>query len=852
MSTTVTISQNVTSVSVSGDTTTVDVSPRVTTVEVAELSIGQSTSAGSISVTPNDDISSTNVQAAIETLAARNEITSDERSKLEDIEAEADVTDTENVVGALTAGTNISIDSDGTVNANVLGALTAGTNISIGDDGTISASSVSLTDVYTAANESEHLSLDPAPDQGDVVIRSDENKTYIHNGGTAGTMADYTELASNTNGVQSINDATGVVTFGKSNLSDYSANEFIDWTVSQESVSLDIHADNYINTTYTAGTGISISEANVISATGGGGGGTSFTASGNLVLSDSNVLDTVSTPVFDEVRFKDNTGLFNGVLLKAFPNEDQAFDVGEGLGIYFDDPNSNQFSLIGAITETTFQIAGEFNCQTELKVGGGRAILPVSSITTDDKRNSYNVADDFTSGSYLSPFMQVNPDYSGGNTTDQNIANKGYVDNLIDALNVPVLPTVSSNQIADYRYLMAGNNGYIASEFNTIVLMDSPETVNNGIRFLSFDYNTGTTAQTPGGARLVGGTGITIELTSGNTEATISASPDGLPDQSASTDGYVLTSNNSTATWLPITTAAFPTQGSDTIGKFLQSNGLTVQWADVDAYPSQSGNDGKFLTTNGSSVSWAEVDALPTQDANTSGKFLASNGDEAYWHVPNTSIPSQFGESGKFLTTDGTSLDWVDINTAGTTGDITFNTNTISASSSDTVNINDNLNVQGTLDADRLDINGAGTPSIETTGAFHINADDGVYCNSVQVGLESPTFILYIPYTANFLLPGTLTFRGTKFHGATGTPSVTSVVGSDSQREIRINDFGYVVGDDYFVEVTQNNNSLTMYNDPVRIGVHKSETTIKIRLAQGSDDNPPDQAGMIKVAVYEI
>ena len=151
MSTTVTISQNVTSVSVSGDTTTVDVSPRVTTVEVAELSIGQSTSAGSISVTPNDDISSTNVQAAIETLAARNEITSDERSKLEDIEAEADVTDTENVVGALTAGSNISIDSDGTVNANVLGALTAGTNISIGDDGTISASSVSLTDVYTAA-----------------------------------------------------------------------------------------------------------------------------------------------------------------------------------------------------------------------------------------------------------------------------------------------------------------------------------------------------------------------------------------------------------------------------------------------------------------------------------------------------------------------------------------------------------------------------------------------------------------------------------------------------------------------------------------------------------------------------
>ena len=851
MSTTVTISQNVTSVSVSGDTTTVDVSPRVTTVEVAELSIGQSTSAGSISVTPNDDISSTNVQEAIETLAARNEITSDERSKLEDIEAEADVTDTENVVGALTAGTNVSIDADGTVNANVLGALTAGTNITIGDDGTISASSVSLTDVYTAANETEHLALDPTPDQGDVVIRSDENKTYIHNGGTAGTMADYTELASNTNGVQSINDATGVVTFGKSNLSDYSENEFIDWTVSQESVSLDIHADNYINTTYTAGTGISISEANVISATGGGGGGTSFTASGNLSLTN-NVLDTVSTPVFDEVRFTDVTGLYNGVLLKAFNNEDQAIDIGEGLGIYFDDPNSNQFSLLGAITEDSFQIAGQFNCQTELRVGSTATVLPVNTSTTTEKRSNYKVPDGVNGRLFLSPLLQINTDYTAANTTDQSIANKGYVDDNINDLNIPILPTVSGADAADRRYLMAGDNVYIAKQFNTVVLMDSPASITNGVRFLAYDQNTAMTAAIEGGASLVGGSGITIESTNGNVEYTISASPDGLPDQSASTDGYVLTSNDSTAAWLPITTAAFPTQGADTIGKFLKSNGLTVQWDDVDAYPSQSGNDGKFLTTNGSSVSWAEVDALPTQDTDTSGKFLASNGDEAYWHVPNTSIPSQFGESGKFLTTDGTSLDWVDINTAGTTGDITFNTNTISASSSDTVNVNDNLNVQGTLDADRLDINGAGTPSIETTGAFHINADDGLYVNSVEVGLEAPTFVLYIPYTATFLQPETVTFRGTKLHGTAGTPTVTSVSTGGGKREIRISDFGYLNGDNYFVEVTQNNSSSTRYDDPVRIGVHSGETLIKIVLAQGSDNNAPDQAGMIKVAVYEI
>jgi len=67
-----------------------------------------------------------------------------------------------------------------------------------------------LTTVQTAASESAQLAL--TAQEGDVVVRSDESKTYMHNGGSAGTMADYTLLATPTDAVTSVNGQTGVVT----------------------------------------------------------------------------------------------------------------------------------------------------------------------------------------------------------------------------------------------------------------------------------------------------------------------------------------------------------------------------------------------------------------------------------------------------------------------------------------------------------------------------------------------------------------------------------------------------------------------------------------------------------------
>jgi hypothetical protein len=127
---------------------------------------------------------------------------------------------------------------------------TAGTGITL--SGTVfSASPLALTSVQTADNQTTHLTL--TAQEGDIVVRTDENKTYCHNGGTAGTMADYTLLATPTDSVLSVNGHTGAVTLTHDSFSDFVANEHIDWTTDQGAVNL--HSGNYTDTTYSVGDG---------------------------------------------------------------------------------------------------------------------------------------------------------------------------------------------------------------------------------------------------------------------------------------------------------------------------------------------------------------------------------------------------------------------------------------------------------------------------------------------------------------------------------------------------------------------------------------------------------------------
>ena len=145
--------------------------------------------------------------------------TSADNTKLDGIEAGANITDTANVVAALTAGTGITISGGGTV----------------------AAAPVALTTIQTAANQSAQLAL--TAQEGDVVVRSDENKTYMHNGGSAGSMSDYTLMATPTDAVTSVDGNTGVVTLNHDSLTGFVANEHIDWT--QDQGSTNIHAGNY-------------------------------------------------------------------------------------------------------------------------------------------------------------------------------------------------------------------------------------------------------------------------------------------------------------------------------------------------------------------------------------------------------------------------------------------------------------------------------------------------------------------------------------------------------------------------------------------------------------------------------
>ena len=146
------------------------------------------TKLNAIEASATADQTNDEIKAAVEAASDSNTFTDADHTKLNAIEASADVTDSTNVVAALTAGTGITIAADGTVAAGPL----------------------AVTTVQIASSQSAQLAL--TAQEGDVVVRSDENKSYMHNSGSAGTMDDYTLLATPTDVVLSVNGVTGAVT----------------------------------------------------------------------------------------------------------------------------------------------------------------------------------------------------------------------------------------------------------------------------------------------------------------------------------------------------------------------------------------------------------------------------------------------------------------------------------------------------------------------------------------------------------------------------------------------------------------------------------------------------------------
>lgn len=75
---------------------------------------------------------------------------------------------------------------------------------------------IALTSVHTVDSEAAMLAL--VAQEGDIAIRTDVNQTYVHNGGDAGTVEDWTRLETPTDAVLSVAGKTGAVTLTKADV----------------------------------------------------------------------------------------------------------------------------------------------------------------------------------------------------------------------------------------------------------------------------------------------------------------------------------------------------------------------------------------------------------------------------------------------------------------------------------------------------------------------------------------------------------------------------------------------------------------------------------------------------------
>lgn len=112
----------------------------------------------------------------------------------------------------LTEGTNLYY-TDARVEAviSTLAGISDGI-ASLGSDGKIPSAqlpAISITDIYTAENETAQLAL--TVQVGDICIRTDETKTYIALNDTNGSMSDWTLVQTPTDGVTSVNGDAGPI-----------------------------------------------------------------------------------------------------------------------------------------------------------------------------------------------------------------------------------------------------------------------------------------------------------------------------------------------------------------------------------------------------------------------------------------------------------------------------------------------------------------------------------------------------------------------------------------------------------------------------------------------------------------
>mgnify|MGYP003309802683 CR=1 FL=1 len=187
-----------------------------------QLLIGNTTgnTLSKATLTAGSNISITNGTGSITIASTHSNATTSEdglmasgdKAKLNAIDASADVTDATTVAAAGALMVSEQTDYPGIKNVIIsdlqpklnegvfvdgdkikLDGLIDWTASNAGTIDTTNIPAIAITSTQTVSNQTTHLAL--TAQQGDIVIRTDESKTYVHNGGSAGTMSDYTLLA---------------------------------------------------------------------------------------------------------------------------------------------------------------------------------------------------------------------------------------------------------------------------------------------------------------------------------------------------------------------------------------------------------------------------------------------------------------------------------------------------------------------------------------------------------------------------------------------------------------------------------------------------------------------------------
>lgn len=181
--------------------------------------LGATLSASNVIVTSN-----TGADATIPAVDGTNAgvMTPTQKTKLDGIAtgATANSTDATLLARANHTGTQTaSTISDFSSAADARISAAAGVSVASLSGGKVPTSqlpAIAIVDVNSVASQAAQLAL--TAQEGDVAIRTDLSKTYIHNGGVAGTMADWSELATPTDTVTSVNSQTGAVVLTKSDV----------------------------------------------------------------------------------------------------------------------------------------------------------------------------------------------------------------------------------------------------------------------------------------------------------------------------------------------------------------------------------------------------------------------------------------------------------------------------------------------------------------------------------------------------------------------------------------------------------------------------------------------------------